>query len=471
MIDESHLAALSRIVGERNVLRPDDGLADYERGARKDVGRAAFVVRPKSTEEVSGVVGYCISHVIQFVPQSGNTGLVGASTPDSSGLQGVLSLERLNQISDINPRNRTVELGAGVRLSALNRALEEHGQFFPIDLGADPMVGGMIATNTGGARYIKYGDVRRNLIGLEVVLPDKAGTVLDLMSNCRKDNTGPDLKQLFVGTSGAFGIVTRAVLETHYRPAQSAAAIVVPRDDGAVLAILEAIERAAPEKLAAFELMSREAMKAAFAHVASLRNPFGSGQIPPSALLVEFAQGSAQTGEISVEEQLQLLLSEIMERPGSPILDAIFGSATQFWALRHALSEGISATGRLVSFDLGFSRTALATFREETRNWLAFNHPGIRVCDFGHVGDGGLHFNLVLPEGGHAYDDAGIQSLRLEIVTRAVKGYGASFSAEHSLGRYNRSYYEKFKSSTSRGMTDAIHAAICTNGGFPAWMA
>ncbi|MGQ3280036.1 MAG: FAD-binding oxidoreductase, partial [Shinella sp.] len=244
MIEARHIDTLKSLLGEKGLLTEASDMAAYETGARYDKGRAAFVARPTATEEVSAVVSYCVKNGIALVPQSGNTGLVSGSTPDGSGQQGVLSLDRLTAPFELDRVNRTIKAGAGVRLSDLNGKLDETGLFFPIDLGADPRLGGMIATNTGGSRFLRYGDVRRNTLGLTVVLADEAGTVLDLSSDLRKNNTGVDWKQLFIGTSGAFGIITECVLNLEPAPKQSATALLVPSSDEQVSALLVAMEDA-----------------------------------------------------------------------------------------------------------------------------------------------------------------------------------------------------------------------------------
>lgn len=235
MIDEHHIDALTKLLGDKGVVTRREDMEAYEAGARYDRGRAAAVLRPVTTEEVSAAVGYCVRSGIALIPQSGNTGLVSGSTPDESGSEVVVSLDRLTRQFALDLDNRSVRVDAGFRLSELNRRLEEHGLFFPIDLGADPRIGGMIATNTGGSRFLKYGDVRRNTLGLKVVLADEAGTVLDLGSDLRKNNTGVDWKQIFIGTSGAFGIVTECVLNLERLPKQTATAFLVPASGAHVL--------------------------------------------------------------------------------------------------------------------------------------------------------------------------------------------------------------------------------------------
>jgi FAD/FMN-containing dehydrogenase len=216
--DEDVAAALKGFLGEAAVVTEPHELARYEQGWRYGQGRALAVVRPGSTEEVSRVLAFAQAHAIRVQPQGANTGLVGASTPDGSGTMLVLSLERLSRTLEVDPVDRSVTAGAGVLLSQLDAALGEHGLMFAIDLGADPTVGGMVATNAAGTRVLRYGDMRQNVLGLEVVLAD--GTVLDLLTALRKNNTGLDVRQLFVGTSGVFGVVTRAVLRSGPRTAR-----------------------------------------------------------------------------------------------------------------------------------------------------------------------------------------------------------------------------------------------------------
>jgi FAD/FMN-containing dehydrogenase len=456
------LLALENVVGANNLLtRPDDMLA-YETSARGQPGRAAFVVRPESTEQVSQVMALAAAHGFHLIPQGANTGLVNGSTPDMSGTQGVLSLERMRRILSIDPVNRTAEVEAGVRLSQLNAALAEHGLFFPIDLGADPMIGGMVSTNTGGARFLRYGDVRRNTLGLQLVLPDHSGTIVSLGSDLRKDNSAPDLKHLFIGSCGLFGIVTRAILELHRKPRQAAAALLVPRDDGAILQLLETFEAEAGDVLSAFELMSREAMQAAFEHAASLRNPFAHGALPETAILVELSTSQgAQEGGTFLNDRLENILAAAWEAPGAPLLDAIVGSPEALWTLRHALSEGVKAAGDLVAFDLSFNRSNVTRFRAAMRTQLKQRHPEIRICDFGHIGDGGLHFNCVFPRSGAAaLSQEEKARFRQETIQSVVAEFGGSFSAEHGIGRSNLEFYRTYTSPVVQLLASKVQSSI-----------
>ena len=444
MIDEHHIDALTRLLGDKGVVtRPEDREA-YEVGARYDRGRAAAVLRPATTAEVSVAVSYCVRNGIALVPQSGNTGLVSGSTPDGSGDEVVLSLDRLTRQFALDLDNRSIRIDAGFRLSDLNRRLEEHGLFFPIDLGADPRLGGMIATNTGGSRFLKYGDVRRNTLGLKVVLADEAGTVLDLGSELRKNNTGVDWKQLFIGTSGAFGIVTECVLNLERVPKQAATALLVPASGAHVLPLLNAMEERLGAYLSAFEGMSRNAVAAAFAHVPSLKNPFQGGRIPDYVILAEIARTSApREGEQTLDAVLESVLAEIWEMEGAPLADAFVGPPHEIWALRHALSEGVKHLGKLIAFDLSFRRGDIMAFCDHMKAEMPEKFPGVTVCDFGHIGDGGVHFNLVVAKDSPlAADPTFDERLREWVFAVAIEQYHGSFSAEHAIGRRNQAVYD-----------------------------
>ncbi|WP_020591284.1 FAD-binding oxidoreductase [Kiloniella laminariae] len=449
-VPAEQLAALKAIVGDKGLLLPSEGgagndLLPYETCVRYGAGKAAFVVRPATSSEVSQVLACCVAQGITVIPQSGNSGLVGASTPDATGTQGVLSLDRLSGTMELDEDNRSVTVGAGVRLSDLNSFLAERGYSFPIDLGADPRIGGMIATNTGGARFLRYGDVRQNTLGIKVVLADDQGTELDFMSGLRKDNTGVDWKQIFIGTSGVYGVITEAVLNVERLPKQSAAALLVPRDEAAVLPLLRALEERCGSQLTAFEGMSAEAMACAFDHVPSLRNPFPGGELPGYAILAEVSRSwDKRETEESLDDLLEAVLAEIWEFEGEPLANAFIGRPEEMWSLRHALSEGVKHAGKLVPFDVSFRRGVLMDFRAAMAVELPKHFPEVRICDFGHIGDGGLHFNLAIAKDDpRLTDESFIPALRNWVVTR-VTDFKGSFSAEHAIGRSNQSFYDSY---------------------------
>jgi len=447
---------LQRLIGADGVLAPSDGLERYERGYRYGTGRALAVARPTNTSDLRAVVRYCFANDIRIIPQGANTGLVAAATPDSSGDQLIVSLERLRAIEAVNVGDRTVHVQAGTRLSALNRQLAADQLFFPIDLGADPSIGGMIASNTGGSRLLRYGDVQKNLLGLEVVLADEQATVLSDMKALRKDNSGVDLKQLLVGTGGAFGIITAAQLEVQRVPVQTATALLVPARQEAVPQLLQRLEADAGEFLAAFEGMSANAVQAALLHNPRIRNPFAGSAIPAYTVLVELASVLGPE-RLDLNDFLADRLGSYMSAQDPLISDGLLGRSEDLWAIRHSISDGVKSLGRIIAFDVSVARTRLPALRAELLRAVCSAYPFLRVCDFGHGGDGGDHFNIVWPpDAGPAYDASTVGALRDLVYDTVVKRFGGSFSAEHGVGPYNVTYYERYTDPEERAFAGKL---------------
>lgn len=448
---------LREIVGDAGIV-PAAGMAAYERGARYGSGEAACVVRPATAEEVSRVVALCAREHIRLVPQGANTGLVGASTPDASGAMIVLSLERVKREWRLDAANRSVSAGAGLRLHELNERLRPHDLWFPVDLGADPTLGGMVASNTGGTRLIRYGDVRHNLLALEAVLLEPPGEIVHFGKPLRKDNTGLDLKQLLVGASGATGVVTEVTLEVYPRPRQSATALVVPASDGAVTSLLTELEGELGDFLAAFEGMSRAAMQVAIDHVPGARNPFAPEPLPEFAVLVEL-ESVTPVGRGGLDLQ-QLLGDFLEERFGREIVTAVLGNGEELWQLRHSISEGARQVGALLALDVSVPRAQVMEFRRVARSWIAQHHPRLEVIDFGHLADGGLHFNLAWPRDAGEPDPEVTQVIRKEIYQLVVRQFGGSFSAEHGIGPYNQDFYRQYTPRSTLRLSGAIQRLL-----------
>ena len=451
------------MLGEGAVVTEPHELERYEKGWRYGSGRALAVVRPGSTEDVGRVLALAAEQAIRVVAQGANTGLVGASTPDASGEMLVLSLERMSRTLEIDPVDRTVVAGGGVLLSQLDQALEEHGLMFPIDLGADPTVGGMVVTNTGGTRVIRYGDVRQNVLGVEVVLAD--GSVLDLMTALRKNNTGFDAKQLFVGTSGVFGVVTRAVLRLMPRPAQRATALVGAADGATVLRLLSHLESRLGDVLTAFEVMSAPALEPVFRYQPRLRNPFGS-TLPPYTVLVELST-TLPAEKLSLDELLEGTLGELFEGEdgGEGITDIFPGKPAEQWDIRHHVSESHRHEGEVLGLDISVPRASMAEFVDAARALVAPQYPFVRLCDFGHWGDGGVHLNFIWKG-----DDAGrpaaevkaeLQPLLYEL---AVARFRGSFSAEHGVGPHNQAFYDRYTPELVRDVCRILKARLDPQG-------
>jgi FAD/FMN-containing dehydrogenase len=454
--------SLGRLLGADAVITEPHERAPYEQGWRYGQGRALAVIRPNSTADISRALALACERGVRVVPQGANTGLVGGSTPDASGEMLVLSLERLARTLEIDPVDRTVDAGGGVRLSQLDAALAEHGLLFPIDLGADPTVGGMVATNAAGTRVLRYGDVRQNLLGLEVVLAD--GTVLDLLGALRKNNTGLDAKQLFVGTSGVFGVVTRAVLRVVPRPAQRATALVGAADGATALRLLAHLERRLGDVLSAFEVMSAEALAPVFRYQPRLRNPFGAA-LPPYIAMVELST-TLPAEAVALDDLLETTLGALLEEAGGEGVTDIFpGKPADLWDIRHHVSESHRHEGEVLGFDISVPRSSMAAFVDAARALLALTHAYVRVCDFGHWGDGGVHLNLIWKKEDAPRPTAEMKAeLQPLVYDLAVGRFKGSFSAEHGVGPHNQLFYERYTPELVRSICRTLKERLDPGG-------
>lgn len=464
MLDTTRIAAdLRAMLGADAVLTEAEDLTRYESGWRYGKGKALLVARPGTTEQVSELMAYCHERDLRVIPQGANTGLVGASNPDPSGEMLVLSLERLNKRLEIDPVNRTAVVDGGVLLSTLNEALAPHGLMFPIDLGADPTIGGMIATNTGGTRLLKYGDVRHNLQGAEAVLMD--GTVVDVMNHLRKNNTGLDLKQLLVGTSGVYGVITGAVLQVVPVPRQHATALVGCASGAAVLALLQALERELADVFTAYEVISANALNPVFKHHEGIRNPYGAAKPPAYTALVELSS-TLPGAALNLPEVLEERLGAFLEGDGGEgITDVFMGKPEDFWAIRHHISESLRNEGKVLAFDISVPRSRMAAFTDAAVALLAKDYPFVRSCDFGHWGDGGTHLNLVWNEAESPRPTAVIvEELQSRIYELAVRGFDGSYSAEHGVGPHNQRFYDAYTPEPVKAVNHALKQQLDPKG-------
>ncbi len=459
------LSAIEQALGPGGVLLPGrDDVHRYEVDVRGVAGSAAVVLRPSCTDEVRTVLAWALEQGVRLVPQGANTGVVGASVPDRSQRQGVLSLERLRQPLDLQADERTVVAGSGLRLSEVNDAAREHGLHLGVDVGSDPSVGGMVSTNTGGSRLIRYGDVRRHLLGLEVVLPSPGTPALSQLRTLRKDNTGLDLKQLFVGTGGSYGVVTAAAFSLDRVPDQVVTALLVPKDMRAAIAALERIETAAGEMLSAFESMSGSALAAVRAFgPPTLRWPFGTEGPPPLSVLVELSSsGQATAG--GARQDLQHLLVEAL----SPLLDAgvlrdaVQGSPDTLWPIRHEMIDALRRGGTVVGHDVSVPRRRLVAFHAGVAELVDAQAPGWTLADFGHLGDGGVHVVLWWPaERGPA---PRVPRVLRQALYDLVAANDGSFSAEHGIGPVNIERYHHYVPGEAQELTRAIKAITDPGG-------
>lgn len=442
MSDMEHIQAFLAEVAEHlglASLLTGDACAPYETDVMQYRGRAAAVVIPQDTQAVSTLMRLAVRYRIRLVAQGNRSGLVGGAITDNSGKQVIVSLSRMRQVREIDPLNRTVIVEAGALLSELNRKLETHSLYFPIDIGSDPAIGGLIGANAGGSRLLKHGDVRHNLLGIEVVLADDNGTVVQLLAPLRKNNTGLDLKQLFVGTGGAFGIITAATLELQRIDQSTQSVFVALPDHATALEVLQAFEEHFGDLLCAFEVISEPALAITLRNFPTLRHPFGQSSARCYAL-IEIASSMPGLHALFAERTEQVL-EQLYE--SARVVDAVLGHSSSFWPLRDNLPLAIASEGIPLSFDVAFSRSRLVAFREQAAQWLQHEHPLLQLYDFGHFADGGCHLIVLVPHAHIAqYGIARLVAVRSGIY-RLVSENGGSFSAEHGVGPVNAAYYSK----------------------------
>lgn len=452
------LDRLREIVGARQLLTEENDVVGYRSDGRGEGGGAPLaVVRPGDADQISALVRLAAETATRLVVQGARTGLAGAGLASDDRDCIVVNLDRLSQTIAIDPVNRTATVDAGVRLSALNAAAAEHELFYPIDLGADPSIGGMVAANTGGARLLRYGDVRASVMALDIVCADHTGTRLSLGAPLWKNNTGLDLTQLLIGSGGSTGIVTRATVALQRKPALQMAALVALRRPEAALDLLLALEANVGTLLSAFEGIGRHALAAALDHVPNLRRPFAAH--PDYAVLVELSAGAAFDASF-LEERLAAIVAPMMEGAEAPVLNVAIDHRGALWAIRHAVPEGLRAVGTVVACDIALRRGDVMRFRADLTARLAAEVPALVPHDFGHIGDGGLHFNLVWPKDAGAPDPAAIARARGIIFDAAVHDYGGSFSAEHGVGPRNIDQYHRFVPGEVRRRAGAVQRAF-----------
>jgi FAD/FMN-containing dehydrogenase len=438
--------ALSRIVGKPNVLTSTDDTRPYFTDWRKQYAATAdCVVRPGTTPEVAQVVALCAREGVAIVPQGGNTGLVGGSVPLGTRREVVVSLSRMNRVRAMDPLNDTMTVEAGCVLAAVQAAAAQAGRLFPLSLAAEGscQIGGNLSTNAGGVNVLRYGNAREQVLGLEVVLPD--GRVWDGLRGLRKDNTGYDLKQLFLGAEGTLGIITAAVLRLYPRPTASATAWVGIDSPRQAVELLAALRTHLGERTSAFELVSRECLDAVLAHVPGTRDPLGGRHA--WFVLAEF-------GDSGPTEALRTLVERALGDRDA-VLAQSEEQSRQLWRLRESIPE---AQFTNVKHDVSVPVSRTPELIERAGAALRAAFPESRAFIFGHVGDGNLHYNI---------GPAGLLERRAEvnrIVYEAVGALGGSISAEHGLGQLKRDEIRRHKSPLEMELMRSLKKALDPQG-------
>ena len=431
--------ALREIVGKSNVLTSPEDTAPYLTDWRRQYSAGAeCVVRPGSTAEVARVVAACAREGVAIVPQGGNTGLSGGSVPTGARREVVLSLGRMNRIRAIDVLNDTLTAEAGCVLAAVQRAADEAGRLFPLSLAAEGscQIGGNLSTNAGGTGVLRYGNTRELVLGLEVVLPD--GRVWDGLRALRKDNTGYDLKQLFLGAEGTLGVITAAVLRLYPKPTASATAWIALAGAREAVDLLATLRTRLGERISAFELVSRACLEAVLSRVPGARDPLGAPH--PWYVLAQFAD----------TEDLQTRVEQALA--GREAVIAQSGEqARSLWRLRESIPE---AQFTNVKHDVSVPVSRIPEFIELADRALAAAFADVKVFCFGHVGDGNLHYN-VGPEG--LVDR---RTAINRIVYDAVLRLGGSISAEHGLGQLKREAIRAHKAPLELELMRALKATL-----------
>ncbi len=447
---------LAEIVGAAYVLTDPAELAPYVTDWRgRYRGRAQCVVRPANRAEVAAVVKVCVETATPLVPQGGNTSLCGAATADDQGQAVVISLSRLNRIVTVDAKNNTITVEAGCTLAAVQEAARAADRLFPLALASQGtcQIGGNLSTNAGGVQVLRYGNTRELTLGLEVVLP--SGELWNGLRGLRKDNTGYDLKQLFIGAEGTLGIITAAVLKLFPLPKMQTTCWLSVATPTLAVDLLNAAKSAFDAQLTAFELVSDIALDLVLKNIPNSTQPATKS---PCYVLAEFSDVTAS----SVENWLAEMLA-----PGL-LSDAVLAQsesqARKLWALRENISEAQKIEGVSIKHDISVPVSSIPDFLKQADAALAAAFPGIRVVAFGHLGDGNLHYNLSQPDALENTAFIASQPAVNRLVHDLVHALNGSISAEHGIGQLKREELLRYKSPVELALMRSIKQALDPRG-------
>jgi FAD/FMN-containing dehydrogenase len=470
----SLLTTLRALVGDAQVLTAEGGvdLQAHERDWRGRVrGRALAVVRPGSTDEVAAVVRACANARAQGLPvsivaQGGNTGLVVGSTPDDSGQQIVLSVSRMNRVRELDAANATLTVDAGCILAHVQQAADEAGFLFPLSLASEGscQIGGNLAANAGGTQVLRYGNARDLCLGLEVVTA--RGEVWHGLTGLRKDNTGYDLRHLMIGSEGTLGIITAATLKLFPKPVAQLTAWACVSSLAAAVQLLQLAQQRLASGLTGFEVMGQFALSLVATHFPEQRVPLwpGSSSEAPFCVLME---NSDFESEAHARERFEALMQAAME--AGWVSDAVvaesLSQARALWHVRESIPLAQAAAGLNIKHDISLPVSRIPAFCEATDAALAQAVPGVRLVNFGHLGDGNLHYNVQCPVGADTATFLRDNEERVnKLVYDNVHAHGGSISAEHGVGELKRDTLPRYKSPVALSMMKAVKRALDPQG-------
>ena len=460
----NHLDVLRAVVGAPQVLTDADAAPYLTDWRQRYTGQTVAVVRPGSTDEVAAVVRACAEADIPIVPQGGNTGLCGGATPDHSGRAVVLSLKRLNRIRSIDLENDTMVVEAGCVLQAVQDAVRDAGRLFPLSLAAEGSctIGGNLATNAGGIQVLRYGMMRELTLGLEVVTAQ--GDIWHGLCGLRKDNTGYDLRDLFIGSEGTLGIITAATLKLYPLPAARCTALLALSSIEDAIAMLTLARRGFGPSLTGFELMAGTSLEEVVRCFPQQHLPFqgATASLPWYALL----ELSDTESEIHARERFESVLGEAIE--SGRVQDAVIaGSIAQgnaLWHLRESIPMAEKESGKSIKHDVSIPVSRMAVFVRDTNRALQQAFPGIRHVIFGHLGDGNLHYNVARGSDWSESDLLARQDAVFELVHDSVHAVGGSISAEHGVGQLKRDSLLRYKDPIELALMHSIKLALDPQG-------
>lgn len=455
------LDCLRAIVGPQGYLDQPGDVEPYTVDHRKLYhGATPLVLRPDSTEQVAAILRLCNEAGIGVVPVGGNTSYCGGATPSADGSQIVLSLARMRSVRSVDPLNYTMIVEAGCVLAQVQSAAAAVDRLFPLSLGSEGscQIGGNLSTNAGGMAVLRYGMMRDLILGIEVVLPD--GRVLDGLTSLRKDNTGYDLRDLFIGAEGTLGIITAASCKLFSRPVSIVTALVAVADPHAAVSLLSRLRSTTGDAVSTFELIPRIALDLVLRHIGQTADPFD--ERCNWYVLLEVSGGRHDAG---MREGVELELAAALEQKEA--IDAVIAASEaqreMFWRLRETIPEAQRREGASIKHDVSVTSTELPRFIIEASAAVQQIAPQGRIVAYGHLGDGNLHFNVSQP----LQDGAAFESLAPRInraVHDLIARYGGSFSAEHGIGQLKRGELQRYKSPVAMSVMRSIKRALDPKG-------
>ena len=462
MIDASVIERLKAAVGPRGVVDDPAELLPHVtewRGLYK--GATPLMLRPATVEEAQAVMALCNEHAVGIVPQAGNTSLCGGSVPDDSGDQIIVSLSRLNRVRSVDAENATMVAEAGCVLADLQATAEAAERIFPLSFAAEgsAQLGGFLSTNAGGTNVLKYGNARDQVLGLEVILPD--GRLWEGLRLLRKDNTGYDLKHLFIGAEGTLGLITAASLKLFPKPRSRVTAWLGLKDVAAAISLLALARELSGDMVTGFELMPRNGLEMVLRHIAGTRDPLADRW--PWYILMELSSGLPQP-------IVQAVADDILEAGTDKglIADGVVASseaqAQELWKLREVMSETQKLEGASIKHDVSVPVSAVARFIEEGMAAVTAFMPGARPVPFGHLGDGNIHFNISQPVDADAQAFLARWEDMNEVVHGIVATFGGSISAEHGIGALKRDLLPRYKSAVEMELMRQLKATLDPKG-------